>query len=98
MIGRFRSNWVILYFLAFLAFLGQSDLGGAQTHTFLSAMREGHAEYDSGHFASAERLFAEALVQLGERDESQRAVALADLGAAYDKQEALQKAEKAYSE
>jgi Flp pilus assembly protein TadD len=98
MIGRFRSNWLILYFLTFLAFLGQSELGEAQTHTFLSAMREGRAEYDSGHFASAERLFAEALAQLGERDESQRAMTLADLGAAYDKQEALQKAEKAYSE
>jgi tetratricopeptide (TPR) repeat protein len=88
----------MLYFLAFLAVFGQSDIAEAQTGSFQSAMRQGQAEYGSGHFASAERLFSEALVQLGERDDSQRSKVLADLGSTYEKQEAFQKAEKAFSE
>ena len=89
---------MILYFLSFLVFLGQSDVGEAQTRSYQAAIREGRTEYDSGHFANAERLFREALAQLTEHDESQRARILADLGSVYEKQEAFSKAEKAYSE
>lgn len=88
----------MLYFLAFLAVFGQSDIVEAQAGSFQSAMHEGRAEYDRGHFASADRLFSEALVRLGERDDSQRAKVLADLGSAYEKQEAFAKAEQKYSE
>jgi tetratricopeptide (TPR) repeat protein len=95
---HFRSGIVIFYLLVSLAVLGQSDAREAQTGSFPPAMHQGRIEYDSGHFANAEKLFTEALVQLGDRDESKRAKILADLGSAYGKQEAFQKAEVAYSE
>jgi tetratricopeptide (TPR) repeat protein len=87
-----------LYVVTFLVILGQSNLGDAQPRGYASALREGRLEYDGGHFASAATLFEEALSQVPPDDESERAKILANLGAAYARQEEFSKAEKVYRE
>jgi tetratricopeptide (TPR) repeat protein len=87
-----------LYVAAFFLILGQSNSGDARPRGYASALREGRLEYDGGHFAGAATLFEEALRQLPPDDESERAKILANLGAAYARQEEFAKAEKVYRE
>jgi tetratricopeptide (TPR) repeat protein len=86
------------YLAALLVILGQFDFKDTQPRGYASALREGRVEYDAGHFASAATLFEAALAQVPQVDESERAKILANLGAAYARQEELSKAEKVYWE
>jgi tetratricopeptide (TPR) repeat protein len=81
-----------------LIILGQSSSKDAQPRSYASDLREGRLEYDGGHFASAATLFEEALGQVPQGDESERAKILANLGAAYARQGEFSKAEKVYWE
>src|SRR5215471_9608073 len=70
----------------------------AQTAGYPALVRQGRAEYGTGHFAVAEKLFSEALSQLHPGDERERASILTELGATYIRQAELTKAEHAYLE
>src|SRR5262249_36315701 len=95
---RYRERSMALYVVAFLVIVGQSNLGDAQSHGYASALLEGRLENNAGHFGRAVTLFEEALRQLPQGDESQRAKILANLGAAYARQEEFSKAEEVYRE
>jgi tetratricopeptide (TPR) repeat protein len=85
--------------LAILVMLGQTNDGNsAELSGYKSGLHDGGSEYANGHFAEAARMFSEALAQIPEGNEAERAKILADLGAAYARQEEFAKAEKAYSD
>jgi tetratricopeptide (TPR) repeat protein len=84
--------------LVFLAILGQSTPVNVHTRSYQDAVGEGHAEYEKGHFANAEKLFSEALALFPPSDESARAKLLSNLGTTYSKQQEFSKAFKAFSE
>lgn len=86
------------YALAFLVLLAQTNIGNTDRAGYRELVREAGAEYAAGRFATAERMFTEALSRLPEGNDSERAQILADLGIAYGKEEEFSKAEKAYSD
>src|SRR5262245_6280341 len=50
---------------------------------YATLMKQGGAEYRSGHFAAAEKLYLAALRNLDRADERERAFTLTELGAIY---------------
>lgn len=64
----------------------------------VSLLKQGNAQYRSGHFAEAERSLMDALGRIAETDEPLRAKVLADLGDVYSEQEEFLKAEDAYTQ
>jgi tetratricopeptide (TPR) repeat protein len=86
------------YALALLLVLGQIPPRDTPSTDFNLSVHQGRAEYTAGHFAVAARLFNDALAQIQQDRNSDRARILSDLGAAYTKEEEFAKAEKAYSE
>jgi tetratricopeptide (TPR) repeat protein len=87
-----------LYALFLLLFLGQTYTSDTERSDYHILLRQGRTEYAAGRFAAAEKLFADALLQLPEGHESERAAILADMGAALGKLEEFSKAEKTYSD
>jgi tetratricopeptide (TPR) repeat protein len=85
--------------LALVVMLGQTNNGsGAERSGYRSVLHDANSEYASGHFAAAATMFSEALAHVPESNEPERAKILADLGAAYARQEEFAKAEKVYSD
>jgi tetratricopeptide (TPR) repeat protein len=65
---------------------------------YATLMNQGGAEYRSGHFAAAEKLYLAALRTLDAANERERAGTLTELGAVYVNEDELAKAERAYEE
>jgi tetratricopeptide (TPR) repeat protein len=86
---------VASYLAIVLAFWIQAD---SSLPSVLSLLKQGHAQYRSGHYAEAERSLTDVLGRIGETDEQLRAKVLADLGDVYSEQEEFLKAEGAYTQ
>jgi tetratricopeptide (TPR) repeat protein len=86
---------VALYLAIVLAFWTQAE---SSLPSVLSLMKQGQAEFRSGHYAEAERSLVDALGRIGETDEQSRAEVLGDLGDVYSEQEDFLKAEAAYTQ
>jgi hypothetical protein len=71
-----------LYALFLLLAVGQTYTSNTERSDHHILLRQGRREYASGRFAAAQKLFADALLQLPEGNESERAAILADMGAA----------------
>ncbi len=83
------------YLAIALAFWIQAE---SSLPSVLSLLKQGNAQYRSGHYAEAERSLVDALGRIDETDESLRAKVLADLGDVYSEQEEFLKAEGAYTQ
>src|SRR5437016_2716919 len=87
-----------LYVIIMLAVWAPAVFSATQQPGYLTLLRQGRAEYRSGHFASAETLLTDALAKLGGSNETLRANMLGNLGDVYASQEEYSKASRAYSE
>jgi tetratricopeptide (TPR) repeat protein len=86
---------VASYLVIALAFWIQAE---NSLPSVLSLLKQGHAQYQSGHYAEAERSLVDVLGQIGETDDQLRAKVLADLGDVYSEQEEFLRAEGVYTE
>jgi len=86
-----------LYAMIFFAALGQI-IETPEPPAYSTLLQQARAQYHAGQLSAAEKLFNEALAQVGNDPGIRRALTLASLGDVYASQEKLTQAERAYSE
>src|SRR5262249_4702503 len=86
-----------LYAMIFFAALGQI-ISPPEPPEYSTLLQQARAQYRAGQFSAAEKLFNEALEQVGSDRGIRRAFTLASLGDVYASQEKRTQAERAYSE
>ena len=81
-----------LFVIIMLAVWEPAVFAATQQPDYLTVLRQGRAEFRSGHFASAEKLLIDALAKLDARNETLRANTLGNLGDVYAGEEEYSKA------